>query len=88
LPVPLTDDRGTVMDLADAATSQVVEKLYYNSTGLCKAYDGSGNAKLRANTSYNRGRSQFVPFGYLGMYQDIFTNELNELKVCSTIFAP
>lgn len=69
----LTDDRGSVMGLVDASTTSIVEKLYYNSTGLCKAYTSGGTAKT--DSSYNIGRSEYVPFGYLGMYHDEFTGK-------------
>ena len=56
----------------------IIEKLYYNSTGLCKSYYLSGDGlyydKLRGDGSgYNLCRSEFIPFGWCGMYRDQFT---------------
>ena len=73
----LTDDRGTVMGLVkDDGT--LVEQLYYNSTGLCKSWDPSGGGNWNThpdNAAYNLGRSEYIPFGYLGMYRDRFTGK-------------
>jgi hypothetical protein len=64
--IPITDDRGTLMGVANAS-GQIIEKLYYNSTGLCKAFTGAGVEKLRSNSTLNLGRSEYIPFGWLGM---------------------
>ena len=56
----------------------LVEKLYYNSTGLCKSWDPSGGGNWNThpdNAAYNLGRSEYIPFGYLGMYRDRFTGK-------------
>ena len=55
---------------------QIIEKLFYNSTGLCKSFDGpSGNPNLITGTYDNLARSKYVPFGYCGMYRDPFTGK-------------
>ncbi len=72
----LTDDRGSVMGLVtDDGT--LVEQLYYNSTGLCKSWDPASNSwnTHPDNAAYNLGRSEYIPFGYLGMYRDRFTGK-------------
>ncbi|MCF7957145.1 MAG: RHS repeat-associated core domain-containing protein [Phycisphaerae bacterium] len=77
--IPLTDERGTLMGVIDgksgnATYGQIIEKLYYNSTGLCKSFSGSGGENTRDDGSgYNLGRSQYIPFGWCGMYRDPFT---------------
>ncbi len=56
----------------------LVEQLYYNSTGLCKSWDPSGGGSWNThpdNAAYNLGRSEYIPFGYLGMYRDRFTGK-------------
>ena len=56
----------------------LVEQLYYNSTGLCKSWDPSGGGNWNThpdNAAYNLGRSEYIPFGYLGMYRDRFTGK-------------
>ncbi len=73
--VLLTDDRGTVMGVTDTSGA-LLEKLYYNTSGLCRSYDATVTPNLpnlRYGTSYNIGRSLRQPFGYLGMYRDRFT---------------
>ena len=76
--VPIRDDRGTIVGVADS-DGNIIEKLYYNSTGLCKSYylntgDGLYHENLRADgTGYNLARSEFIPFGWCGMYRDQFT---------------
>ncbi len=70
--VPLLDDRGTLMGVADG-TGQVIEKLYYNSSGLCKAFTGADVEKVRAGSSLNLGRSEYIPFGWCGMFHDEYT---------------
>ncbi len=79
----LTDDRGSVVGVVDPSVinfGQIEEQLYYNMTGLCRNFYGpdvpnvGGQEKFRADGSgYNLGRSEKVPFGYLGMYHDPFT---------------
>jgi len=74
--VPLTDDRGTIMGVIDVTTTPtLVEKLYYNSTGLCKSYDGNDAANLIPSTNFNIARSAYIPFGWCGMYRDPFTGK-------------
>ena len=70
--VPLIDERGTVMGLTNT-TGTVQEKLYYNSTGLIKAFDGLDVEKHAPSGLENIARSEFVPFGWTGMYKDRFT---------------
>jgi len=41
----ICDDRGTVIGVVNATTGQIIEKLFYNSTGLCKAYYANGMPK-------------------------------------------
>ena len=56
----------------------LAEQLYYNSTGLCKSWDPSGGGNWNThpdNADYNLGRSEYIPFGYLGMYRDRFTGK-------------
>jgi RHS repeat-associated protein len=60
------------MGVADSFGT-IIEKLYYNSTGLCKSYSGSGVENVRPGTSLNIGRSQYIPFGWCGMYHDEYT---------------
>ncbi len=36
----LTDDRGTVMGVTDTSGT-LLEKLYYNTSGLCRSYDAA-----------------------------------------------
>ena len=38
--LPILDDRGTLMGVADE-NGVLIEKLYYNSTGLIKSYDAN-----------------------------------------------
>jgi hypothetical protein len=45
----------------------IVEKLYYNSTGLCKAVDQS--------TLIENKMSQYAPFGWTGLYLDDYTGK-------------
>jgi RHS repeat-associated protein len=71
--IPLTDDRGTVMGVVQEGVG-LVEKLYYNSTGLCKSFDGSDQPNLDP-TGFNIGRSLYIPFGWCGMYRDEFTGK-------------
>ena len=40
--IVITDDRGTVVGLADES-GNIVERTYYNSTGLIKAFDVNAN---------------------------------------------
>ncbi len=73
--VPLIDDRGTLMGAANTSGT-VIEKLYYNATGLCKSYDGSDAENLRdGGSGPNIGKSEYIPFGWLGMYHDPFTGK-------------
>ena len=75
--VPLTDDRSTIMGVVDVTTAGspvLVEKLYYNSTGLCKSYlynpaNQTFEENLIPDTSFNIARSQYLPFGWCGMFQ-------------------
>ena len=56
----------------------LVEQLYYNSNGLCKSWNPSGGGSWNThpdNAAYNLGRSEYIPFGYLGMYRDRFTGK-------------
>ena len=73
--IPLTDDRGTVMGVVDASTGLIIEKLYYNSTGLCKSFDGSDQPITDPTTGFNIGRSMYIPFGWCGMYRVEFTGK-------------
>jgi len=78
--IPITDDRGTVMGVVDATTGsstngQIIEKLYYNSTGLCKSFDRNGQPNIDPATGFNISRSQYIPFGWCGMYRDEFTGK-------------
>ncbi len=64
--IPLTDDRGSVMGVTDTSGT-LLEKLYYNTSGLCRSYDATVTPNLpnlRYGTSYNIGRSLRQPFGY------------------------
>ncbi|MCF7982593.1 MAG: HNH endonuclease, partial [Pseudomonadales bacterium] len=77
--VPLTDDRGTVVGVYDvkvgnSTCGQLVEKLHYNATGLCKSFDPNGLENLTPGTDINIGRSCYdIPFGWCGMARDAFT---------------
>ncbi len=71
--VPLIDDRGTLMGAANTSGT-VIEKLYYNATGLCKSYNGSDIENTRGG-GQNIGKSEYIPFGWLGMYHDPFTGK-------------
>ena len=55
----------------------LVEQLYYNSTGLCKSKDPVSSSwnTHPDNAAYNLSRSEYIPFGYLGMYRDRFTGK-------------
>jgi len=69
--VVLTDDRGTVMSVADTA-GNVVEKLFYNSTGLAKACNAAG---IELTNTYGEPvyKSRYVRLGWTGMHRDPFT---------------
>jgi RHS repeat-associated protein len=60
----ITDDRGSVMGVADE-NQNILEKNYYNTTGLLKCFDNDGTL-----LGY---RSLYLDFGYTGMYKDPFT---------------
>ncbi len=74
--IALTDDRGTIMGTADAATGDVIERIHYNSTGIAKVYDAADEPVLRSD-GRNLGHSQYIPFGYTGMYKESFTGFLH-----------
>ncbi len=82
--MPILDDRGTLIGVAegkgpiDNPTSWVlIEKLYYNSTGLMKSFTRRGkNGKFKPTLNkfrQNIARSKYLPFGWTGMYKDRFT---------------
>ena len=74
--IPLTDDRGALMGVINDATGQIIEKLHYNSTGLCKSYQADGTENYRSDvTTLNLGRSAYIPFGWCGMYRDQCTGK-------------
>jgi RHS repeat-associated protein len=60
-----------------ATNGKVIERLYYNSTGLCKSYRRISDTVYEENLNgpYNVGRSLYVPFGWCGMYRDEFTGK-------------
>ena len=62
----ITDDRGTLMGIAKP-DGTIVEKLYYNATGLCKA--------VNQETSQTYTMSQYAPFGWTGLYLDDYTGK-------------
>ncbi|MBI9019589.1 MAG: hypothetical protein JEZ07_20250 [Phycisphaerae bacterium] len=74
--VPIIDDRGTLLAVfgsLEGAPFTLLEKLYYNSTGLCKSFDpitNEQNQDLAGNPSKS---SQYIPFGWCGMYRERFT---------------
>jgi RHS repeat-associated protein len=59
------------MGVADS-NGVLIEKLYYNSTGLMKSYDASGVENLGSDGN-NLARSKYIPFGWTGMRKDRFT---------------
>ena len=67
------------MGVINDATGQIIEKLRYNSTGLCKSYAVDGTTETentRADdATVNLGRSAYIPFGWCGMYSDEFTGK-------------
>ncbi|OGV89405.1 MAG: hypothetical protein A3K19_20635 [Lentisphaerae bacterium RIFOXYB12_FULL_65_16] len=69
--VVLTDDRGTVMSVADTA-GNVVKKLFYNSTGLAKVCNTAG---IELTNTYGEPvyKSRYVRLGWTGMHRDPFT---------------
>jgi RHS repeat-associated protein len=71
--IVLTDDRGTVVGLTDLS-GNIVEKIFYNSTGLQKAVDTTAIEEKDATNKYgNKSYRTSVPFGWTGMYKDPFT---------------
>ena len=65
--LPIIDDRGTLIGVANS-DGELIEKLYYNSTGVMKSYQADGVENVDANA-----RSKYLPFGWTGMYKDRFT---------------
>ncbi|MCC6579882.1 MAG: RES domain-containing protein [Phycisphaeraceae bacterium] len=75
--IALIDERGSLMGVADASGA-VLERIHYNSTGLAKVYDANNQPVLRPDgTGQNLGHSQYIPFGYTGMYREPFTGCLH-----------
>ena len=68
--VVITDDRGTVVGLADES-GNIVERAYYNSTGLIKAFDADSNPckNIYGKETYRCS----IPFGRTGHMKDPFT---------------
>ncbi len=66
----ITDDRGTLIGIADS-DGNIVEKIYYNATGLCEAHSevSDGVWEKTANMS------QYAPFGWTGLYLDDYTGK-------------
>ena len=67
----ITDDRGSLVGCYE--NGSVVEKIYYNSTGLQKVYDSEGD-EIKNEHGKATYRSS-VPFGWTGMYKDPFTGK-------------
>ena len=80
--IAITDERGSLVGVADESGT-VLEKIFYNGTGLMKVFDASidtsaitqadlldGEDPQQAFRAY---RSQYLNFGYTGMYKDPFT---------------
>jgi|GEM_PF-2461971 len=78
--IPLLDDRGTLMGVANK-TGFIIEKLYYNSTGLVKSYiwDGSNFVEAVDTNGNNIGRSLFIRSGWTGLYHEPFTQKYHAL---------
>lgn len=74
--IVITDDRGTVVGLADES-GNVVERAFYNSTGLIKGFDASGNP---CKNKYGKETYRCsIPFGYTGYHHDPFTGKYHTL---------
>ena len=74
--VVITDDRGTVVGLADES-GNIVERAFYNSTGLIKGFNSSDQS-CKNEYGYETYRCS-IPFGYTGMYKDPFTGMYHTL---------
>jgi RHS repeat-associated protein len=68
------DERGSVLGIVDKA-GNIVEKLHYNTTGLCKSYQADDSTATLDDNGYVSYRAQRVPFGYCGMYIEPFTGK-------------
>ena len=66
----ITDDRGTVVGLTDD-TGDILEKIFYNTTGLIKCLDKHDNEIFNEYDKQTYRAS--IPFGWTGMYKDPFT---------------
>jgi RHS repeat-associated protein len=53
----------------------IVEKLHYNTTGLCKSYQADDATATLDDNGYVSYRARRVPFGYCGMYIEPFTGK-------------
>ena len=58
--VPVTDDRGTLVGVINGDTNKLIEKIYYNSTGLSRSF--SINPTSGAETENPDGRSLYLNF--------------------------
>jgi RHS repeat-associated protein len=67
----LTDDRGTVMGVA-GPTGALVEKLFYNATGVAKSASPGGTIAQDA-AGHPVAHSRAVRFGWCGMLREPFT---------------
>jgi len=79
--IPVIDDRGTLVGVIDGKSKQLIEKLYYNSTGLVKSYSAipvanapSAEIENLDENGANIARSKFIAFGWTGMYHEPVTN--------------
>ena len=70
----ILDDRGTLIGVANES-GELIEKLYYNSTGLMKSYSPDGTKWKPTLDKYGNQlrESKYLPFGWTGMYKDRFT---------------
>jgi RHS repeat-associated protein len=70
----ISDERGSVLGIVDKA-GNIVEKLHYNTTGLCKSYQADDATATLDDNGYVSYRAQRVRFGYCGMYIEPFTGK-------------
>jgi len=68
----LYDDRGTILGVTDATTGELLEKLYYNTTGIITSHCPGGTPTLD-DYGLPLRRSRYVRFGFTGMYHERLT---------------
>ncbi len=70
----ITDDRGTLMGVADSSGA-IIEKLYYNSTGLTQSFEEDESTKMLDANGNRLYKSKLVRFGFCGMYREPLTGK-------------